>query len=87
MVIPQYGRYPCTCAVGWHDTPRCPFKLMAQASAANRAASDIEYRTRLTRRQMERAGLVAPDPVTPWRFRWWWIPLGLTVYMVLLILI
>ena len=85
-MIPNY-RYPCTCLEGSQHTPVCPHKQIAEIAALNRASSDLEYRTRMRRRQMERAGLIAPEPVNPWRFRWWWIPLGLTVYIVLLILI
>ncbi len=85
-MIPRY-EFACTCLVGRHPTPTCPYKAMASASAWNRTASDIDYRTRMLRRQWERDGLAAPEEANPWRFRWWWIPLGLTVWIALIILI
>lgn len=85
MAIPQY-RYPCTCLDGWHSTPRCPYKQFARASALNRSASDLEYQTRMIRRQMEREGLIPPQPPRR-QFRWWWILLGLVGWLVLMILL
>ncbi|MBH0780363.1 hypothetical protein [Nocardia bovistercoris] len=86
MVMPQY-RYACAkCAYGWHDTPYCPGDV-GKLAYSTMSMMDAEYEIRrLEKQARQRRG--EPEPVlSPWRFRWWWIPLGITVYIVLLILI
>lgn len=88
MVLPQQDRYICTsCSFGWHYTPYCPSEGATSLGSGLAALSDLKYQRRQREKQMVRDGLMDPPVVNPWRFRWWWIPLGLTVWVALIIII
>lgn len=84
--MPQY-RYPCTkCAYLTHDTPYCPSQV-TELAFTTMSISDLNYRARRREEQdRERQGL-PPVEVNWWQFRWWWVPVGITVYIVLVILV
>jgi hypothetical protein len=78
----QY-RYVCGNCGMWHDLPFCPFRRPEPP----RTFTPEEMATLRYLRQLERAG-VLPMPKQPGesRFRWWWVPLGLAILFVLMIL-
>lgn len=80
----QY-RYVCTCAVGWHDTPFCPYRRPQQPP---RQITAGEMRTLRYLRQLEREGKVPAltQPLFSWRFRLYFM-LAIAVFIVLVIVI
>ncbi|WP_216915231.1 hypothetical protein [Nocardia noduli] len=88
MVLPQQDRYICTsCSFGWHYTPYCPSAGAASLGSSLMALSDAKYRTRQIEKKMVEDGLWPAPAVKRFRFRWWWIPLVLTMWIALIILI
>ncbi|MBF6163017.1 hypothetical protein [Nocardia cyriacigeorgica] len=81
-MVTEY-RYLCTCAVGYHHTPYCPYRR------APRRPVHVDGRTVRRLMELERDGVLTnfPWPGRPTRFRWWWIPAGLIVFIALVILI
>ncbi|MFD3431286.1 hypothetical protein [Nocardia fluminea] len=92
----MYSRgYRCDrCSIGWHDGPSCPYP----SSGSSLAPSLLELQRRVyavnaiggpgDRSQPRR--LTGPLPTVPYhpsRFRWWWIPVGLIVFLAAVILI
>ncbi|TCJ89925.1 hypothetical protein DFR71_6215 [Nocardia alba] len=90
----MYGRgYRCDrCAIGWHSSPSCPnspgarfsptiHEVQRQVHALNRVGSPAD------RDRHRRLSGPLPEIPPPLGFRWWWIPLGLVVFVALVILI
>ncbi|GAB2683244.1 hypothetical protein GCM10027088_74590 [Nocardia goodfellowii] len=76
-------RYLCPhCGGSGHPAMACPFVLMQPEPITPERMRSYE---RLV--ELERQGrLTIPRPGTG-RFRWWWIPLGIIVFIVLVIVI
>lgn len=93
VVVVMVGRYRCDrCSVGWHDSPSCPnsqaarfaptlSEVQRQVHALNRVGSPAD------RDRHRRLSGPLPEIPPPIRFRWWWISVGLVVFVALVILI
>lgn len=88
----MYGSgYRCDrCALGWHSSPSCPtspgaryaptiHEVQRQVHALNRVGGSADRRGRISG--------PLPEIPPPLGFRWWWIPVGLVVFVVLVILV
>lgn len=87
------GGYRCDrCALGWHSSPSCPtspgqrfaptiHEVQRQVHALNRVGGQDE------RDRRRRLSGPLPEIPPPLGVRWWWFPVGLAVFIALVILI
>jgi hypothetical protein len=85
------GKYICSnpgCMFVSHESPTCPFPYEPLSRPVRRPITEAERRTMRHLRQLERDGVLEmPNPGLIPRSWLWAVPLGLVVFIVLVILI